>query len=295
MLCKNMSDTGKKCFVISPIGEENSDIRKRSDQIFTHVIEKAVNRFGYSIIRADKDPRPGIITSQIIEHLVKDELVIADLTYRNPNVFYELAIRHFVKKPFIQIKEVEEIIPFDIANMRTINADFRYVDSMEKCKDDIIKQIEEIENNPDKVIETPVCFTIDYLRLKDSDDSQSKLLTSVVSQMNRISSELESHSKQGESKNIVMNEVRVSIDDTERDEKVIINKLMLELCRRNKNTKTNEYNLDEIINLTLGAFSKEYVYQFILKFESKYGYIQVLPDNRVLLTEIGEKNCQTII
>jgi hypothetical protein len=58
--------------------------------------------------------------------------------------------------------------------MRTINVDFRWVDSMEKCKDEIIKQIEEIELNPDKIIETPVCFILESLILKDSDDSLSK-------------------------------------------------------------------------------------------------------------------------
>src|SRR5437763_8851167 len=68
-----MSKNKKKCFVISQIREEDSDIRKRSDQIFTYVIEKAVTPFGYSTIRADKIPRPGIITSQIIDHLLKDK------------------------------------------------------------------------------------------------------------------------------------------------------------------------------------------------------------------------------
>jgi hypothetical protein len=87
-----MSKKEKKCFVISPIGDENSDTRKRSDQIFTYVIEKAVSGFGYTLLRADKISRPGIITSQIIEHILEDELV--DLTGRNPNVFYELALRH---------------------------------------------------------------------------------------------------------------------------------------------------------------------------------------------------------
>lgn len=131
-----MSKNEKKCFVISQIGEESSDIRKRSDQIFTYVIEKAVTTFGYSPIRADKIPRPGIITSQIIEHPLKDELVIADLTRKNPNLFYELAICHAVKKPFIQIKNVLETIPFDIANLRTINVDYRYIDSIDKFRDE---------------------------------------------------------------------------------------------------------------------------------------------------------------
>lgn len=81
----------KICFVIAPIGEEGSDIRRRSDQVFKHIIAPAAKDCGYETIRADKISEPGIITSQVILHLVEDALVIADLTGRNPNVFYELA------------------------------------------------------------------------------------------------------------------------------------------------------------------------------------------------------------
>jgi len=51
------------------------------------------------VIRADKISEPGIITTQIIGHIVDAELVIADLTDKNPNVFYELAIRHAIRNP----------------------------------------------------------------------------------------------------------------------------------------------------------------------------------------------------
>ncbi len=293
-----MSKNEKKCFVISQIGEENSDIRKRSDQIFTYVIEKAVTTFGYSAIRADKIPRPGIITSQIIEHLLKDELVIVDLTGKNPNVFYELAVRHAVKKPFIQIKEVLETIPFDITNMRTINVDYRYIDSMDTCRDEIVKQIQEIENNPDKIIETPICFSLDALQLKNSTDPQSKLLTGLVSQIQTLSSEVDMLSKRNSSEKLITNDLRLSIDDTAKDEQIIISTVMREICNRNINAERGgrsvEFSINEIIQTRLGAFSREYVLQFILKFESEHGYIKLLPQDRVRLTEAGKKYCNSV-
>ena len=82
-----------------------------------------------------------MITSQVIDHLLNDDLVIADLTYKNPNVSYELAIRHSVEKPVIQIKEYSETIPFDITNMITINVDYRFFDKVNICKEDIKRQI----------------------------------------------------------------------------------------------------------------------------------------------------------
>ena len=92
----------KTCFVICPIGEEGTDIRERSDEILDEVITPAVTECGYeSPVRADKISIPGIITSQIIQQIIDADLVIADLTKHNANVFYELAVRHCVQKPVI--------------------------------------------------------------------------------------------------------------------------------------------------------------------------------------------------
>jgi hypothetical protein len=93
-----------------------------------------------------------------------DELVVADLTGKNPNVYYEMAIRHVVQKPIFLIREVSETIPLDVAHMRTIDVDYRYIDSMDKCRDNIVKQIEEIENHPDEIIETPITVTLTTCR-----------------------------------------------------------------------------------------------------------------------------------
>lgn len=113
----------KNCFVIAPIGELDSDTRKRSDQILKHIIKPAVSSCGYKAIRADEIDKPGIITSQVIQRVVNDPLVIADLTERNPNVFYELAIRHAIRKPLVQLIQKGERIPFDVAGTRTIQVD----------------------------------------------------------------------------------------------------------------------------------------------------------------------------
>ena len=68
-------------------------------------------------------PNSGLITKAIIEQIISADLVIADLTGNNPNVFYELAIRHSYRKPAIQIIKGDIEIPFDVSNMRTISYD----------------------------------------------------------------------------------------------------------------------------------------------------------------------------
>ena len=108
------------CFVICPIGKEGSEIRKRADILFDLVIEPSCDKFNLKPLRADKIATTGIITTKVIRHLRDAEIVIADLTGHNPNVFYELGIRHSLRKPAILIKSAIDTKPFDIQNINII-------------------------------------------------------------------------------------------------------------------------------------------------------------------------------
>ncbi|MET0001513.1 MAG: hypothetical protein ABW125_19125 [Candidatus Thiodiazotropha lotti] len=148
----------KDCFVICPIGEDQSDIRKRSDQLLKYVLNPVLSVMGYNPIRADSMPKPGVITTQIINMIVESPLVIADLTGGNPNVFYELAIRHVTGKPYIQIIDKEEQIPFDVLGVRTIKLDLNDLDSVEKVKKELKRQIEEIKKG--HKVDSPVSMAL---------------------------------------------------------------------------------------------------------------------------------------
>lgn len=175
-----MSDTDKPCFVIAPIGEPDSDTRKRSDQVLKHIIRPAVGECGYTAVRADEIDKPGIITSQVIQRVVGDPLVIADLTETNPNVFYELAIRHAIKKPLVQIIKKGERIPFDVAGTRTIQVDHKDLDSVESAKKEIVNQIKSLEDEPED-LETPISVSLDLQLLKQSENPEERSLADLVS------------------------------------------------------------------------------------------------------------------
>jgi len=132
-MARSKSNT-KKCFVVSPIGEVKSDTRDRSDKILRHVIKPVCEELGITPYRADEMNEPVLITRKIIKELLSADLVIADLTEHNPNVFYELAIRHFTGKPVIHIIENSERIPFDVFNFNTIRIDYKDMDSVERTK-----------------------------------------------------------------------------------------------------------------------------------------------------------------
>lgn len=175
----------KECFVIAPIGDEESETRKRSDKILDYIIVPAVAECGYKATRADKISEPGMITSQVIQHIVDDPLVIADLTGRNPNVFYELAIRHALRKPFIQIIEKGEQIPFDVAGTRTIYVNHQDLASAEEAKKAIVAQINSLEADSSK-LETPISVSLDLQFLRRSDDPEQRSLADVLSVVTEV-------------------------------------------------------------------------------------------------------------
>ena len=144
----------KICFVICPIGDEDSLIRKHSDLTLNYIIRPVVESFGYKLLRADLINEPGKITTQIIDQIVESSLVIADLTEHNPNVFYELAIRHIVKKPYIQMMKSDHKVPFDFYDVRTIpfETNLKQGTEAKKMLEDQIKTIENGDFKPHNVI-----------------------------------------------------------------------------------------------------------------------------------------------
>lgn len=108
------------CLVIGPIGDRDAPINTEphriyedSIEVFEQVIEPACEARGLSAIRADKIRRPGEIPEQVYVLLRDCPLVIADVTGGNPNVFYELGLRHTVDLPSIQLGEKGRL-PFDV-------------------------------------------------------------------------------------------------------------------------------------------------------------------------------------
>lgn len=179
----------KLCFVIAPIGEEGSETRIRSDQVLKYVITPPVKELGYEPIRADRISKPGMITGQVIEHIVEDPLVIADLTDRNPNVFYELAIRHAIRKPLVQIIRTGEQIPFDIAGMRAISVDHRDLESVDEAKREIKRQVEALERGSGE-IDTPISMTLDLQILRRSEDPRDRSLGEILAAISEVRTSL---------------------------------------------------------------------------------------------------------
>lgn len=121
-----MEKERKTCFIITPIGKSESLVRKKVDGLIKEVIKPVLEPLGYEIIVSHEINESGTMTAAIIKGVYNSTLVIANLTGNNPNVLYEVALRHASAKPIIHITENIEELPFDINDQRTIE----YTDDM---------------------------------------------------------------------------------------------------------------------------------------------------------------------
>jgi|GEM_PF-315353 len=134
---KNM----KTCFVVSPIGDEKSEIRKNADQLFKYIIEPVCKSCGFTAKRVDQMNDVDSITEKILDSLERADLVIADISGHNPNVFYEMGFRRRTNKPIIHLRKQGESLPFDVHDIRAFDYDLTDLDNVASLKDRLEKTI----------------------------------------------------------------------------------------------------------------------------------------------------------
>jgi hypothetical protein len=134
------------CFVISPIGPEKSDILAKANDFLELLVEPALEKYHFEVVRADRIARPTFITNDIVQFVQQSELCIIDVTGGNPNVFYECGRRHEAGKPFIQLVDKEGLdrLPFDVAGIRTIPYDLSTPRSILACQQVIREFVDQL-------------------------------------------------------------------------------------------------------------------------------------------------------
>jgi hypothetical protein len=116
-ICFMIMPYGKKATQADPsVGVAEIDFNALWDCVYAPVIET----LGYEPVRADQDTGSMIIT-QMIERLYFADLVLADMTIPNGNVYYEVGIRHAAKETGCVLLAAEwSKALFDVAQMRTL-------------------------------------------------------------------------------------------------------------------------------------------------------------------------------
>jgi hypothetical protein len=134
------------CFVMQPFAPP---LGGYYEKIFRPAIEKA----GLNPVRADAEIfGTGKIMDQVFQGIAAAKVLVAELTTRNPNVFYELGVAHALKKPVVLISAREEDVPFDLQHIRVIYYDvtdpFWGTKLIEKIAENILSAIQ----NPEEAV-----------------------------------------------------------------------------------------------------------------------------------------------
>ena len=105
-------------FVAMPFGiKENIDF----NAVFRELIKPALEQAGFIVFRADEETEAGNIRTDMFQELLLADLVVADLSIDNPNVWYELGVRHALRKRgVVQITCRRDQTPFDVLTERTV-------------------------------------------------------------------------------------------------------------------------------------------------------------------------------
>ena len=115
------TEVPKMAFVVTPIGPADSPIRRATDGLLDAVVIPVLeDELGFRLIVSHRMADAGSIGDQVVERILNDDLVVVNLTGLNPNVMYELAVRHSVRKPVVIVAEETTKLPFDIVDQRVV-------------------------------------------------------------------------------------------------------------------------------------------------------------------------------
>lgn len=151
MANKSMEDKRPTCFVMMPISDVPGYEPGHFGRVYEHLLKPAIIASGYDPVRADDAVKTDYIVVGIIQKIVESEMVLCDISGRNPNVLYELGIRHAFNKPVVLVKDKITERIFDIQGLRSTeyNESLR-IDAVTKDKLRITEAISETASSTAK-------------------------------------------------------------------------------------------------------------------------------------------------
>jgi hypothetical protein len=139
-------DVGDSCFVMMPFASPHGGYYEK-------VYKPAIEKTGLKPIRADAEIfGAGKIVDQVWSGINAAKVLVAELTTRNPNVFYELGLAHALRKPVVLISSNEEDVPFDLKHIRVIYYDVNDPFWGTKLLDKVAENILSAIQNPEEAI-----------------------------------------------------------------------------------------------------------------------------------------------
>ncbi|OAI20733.1 MULTISPECIES: hypothetical protein [Methylomonas] len=110
----------RTAFVATPIGSPETETRRATDGLLDAVIAPVLESMGFVVTVAHRMSQSGSINAQVLKHVLGCDLLVANLSELNPNVMYELAVRHCARKPTVILAQTGTRLPFDVTDQRTL-------------------------------------------------------------------------------------------------------------------------------------------------------------------------------
>lgn len=136
------------CFVMMPFGIW-------FDKYYQEIYIPGIREAGFEPVRADELFSSASVVEQIWEQIKKARVLLADLTDRNANVFYELGLAHAAKKPVVFTAPKVEDVPFDLRHLRVIIYDIREPDWSSALTNSVTDYLKTALKDPDTSIPHP--------------------------------------------------------------------------------------------------------------------------------------------
>jgi len=136
------------CFVMMPFGQW-------MDSYYREIYVPAIREAGLEAVRADELFSTGSVIEQIWEQISRAKVLLADLTGKNANVFYELGLAHAANKPVVFTTGQLDDVPFDLRHLRVAVYDIRDPSWGEKLKATLAVYLKAAKADPAKSVPQP--------------------------------------------------------------------------------------------------------------------------------------------
>jgi len=168
---ERMAGHSRLCFVIMPFSATASCTKRQWTSIFENVLKPAVENANYACHRSIATR--GNIIAAILENLRDAYVVLADLTDQNPNVFYELGVRHAMKNRTILIAQDEKFIPFDLRPYAT----YVYNGKTKRGREELAIRLHELLADVEQAPDRPDNPVSDFLKGHATTQASAQALT----------------------------------------------------------------------------------------------------------------------
>src|SRR5215831_14264936 len=175
------------CFVIMPFGPP-------FDRYYKNIFVPAIEEAGLRPVRGDSIFLPSAIIQDIWRLLSDAKVLVADLTGRNPNVFYELGLAHALQKPVILVANSMDDVPFDLRGLRVLSYDKENENWGTELRQTVVASLKETLAEPARAI--PSTFV--HRRVADAPeiDPIQTVLRQLTEEVRAMRRQADSHTDQ---------------------------------------------------------------------------------------------------